>query len=521
MPEKGLIDLVKFVHLCRGKGKISLNREEIKAVRKGRSILEKLIESGRRSKLCYSINTGVGALYSRRIPENKIKEFQKNLIMSHACGIGPPLEKEIVRGIMLQMISDLKKGYSGIRLETLETLIKMFNENILPVVPEKGSLGASGDLVPRAHVALSLIGEGEVLHNGIAHGLYGDRCCTMDAFNYCGINPLKLEAGEGIALLNGTSLMASIMGITVYHVRNLIPIAHAAAAMSMAALRCDTHSFKTDSQEPTCRARSFSACFLDKLLSPAGKSPRLQDPYSMRCAPRIFGCFLDTFYSNVQAVVLNEMERFSGNPEIFLKTGKIEQGRDNFHGQSLAQAADTLSIALASLTNISEARVSHLVNHRLRELPIFLVRNAGLNTGLMIVHYADASLAAENRFLANPASVHSISVAGGQEDFVSMGALAARKAWESCKNTQYAVAIEILCAAQALDFLKKPMPPNIEKIHKIIRGLVPHIDRDRIFSEDIKKIYNFIHDHGDDFAKDIEEILDIPFKPETRMLYGD
>jgi len=518
---------VDFVTLCRGKEKIYLSQKEKKIVEESRGALKSLIKSNP-DQVYYGINTGVGALLKKRIPRRKLREFQENLIMSHACGVGLSLEKETVKGMMLHMILNLKRGYSGIRLETLELLIEMFNKDIIPVVPEKGSLGASGDLVPQAYISLALIGKGEVWHQG-------ERLSTISVFEKYKIQPVKLQIGEAIALLNGTALMSSLLAFTAHHADNLIKAAHIAAAMSIAALKGNIQPFIKESQKLSYhRGREVSAAYLAELLSSKkttafqpNEDKSLQDAYSLRCASRVFGNFLETLYYHVWKVALEEINNFSGNPEIFSKEKKIEQGGNNFHGQSLAQAADNLSIALTSLAGISERRIERLLNPSLSGLPPFLTKNSGLNTGLMIAHYTAAALVAENRVLANPASIHSIPVAAGQEDFVSMGALAARKAWEICKNTEYAIAIEILCATQALDF-RKPLPEsNIKKIHKIVRSYVPHLGRDRKLDRDIEKIFSLIHNCGNEyqneneFLNEVKKTTGIVFFFETDMLDGN
>ncbi len=417
---------VDFVELCRGAGKIELNRGEKEAVEKGRGILEKAIQSGEEY---YAVNTGVGALLDRRIPPNKMLEFQENLILSHACGVGKSLEEDIVKGMMLHMILNLKSGYSGIRLETLELLIEMFNRNIIPVVPEKGSLGASGDLIPQAHIALAVIGRGRVCR------MPGAICPAIEEFDRHNLRPVKLRSGEAITLLNGTSLMTSLMAFAVVCAKNLLTTAHIAAAMSIAALGGNHEAFDFKAQKWNYRAyRDVSANFIRFLLSSKKQhfndQPRIknkrQKSYSLRCSPRVLGSFLETLSRYVWPLVSDEINNFSGNPEIFLESETVAQGRDNFHGQSLAQAADTLAVVLANLSGISERRIDKLLNGSSKDLPLFLMRGGGLNTGLMIVQYTAASLVAENRFLANPVSVHSIPVAAGQEDFVSMGALGAR-----------------------------------------------------------------------------------------------
>lgn len=495
---------VDFVELCCGFGKIELSRAEKEAVEKGRAILEKAIRSGGEY---YAVNTGVGALLDRRIPPAKMLEFQENLVLSHACGVGNFLPVGIIRGMMLHMILNLKSGYSGIRPEILELLIEMFNRNIIPVVPEKGSLGASGDLIPQAHIALSLIGRGRVFR-----GVFDTTCSTIEELERHNLRPAKLQAGEAIALLNGTSLMTSLMAFAAVYAKNLITTAHVAAAMSIAALGGNSEAFDFRAQNWNRRVyRDASADFIrsflflekQRLNDRSETKNKRQKPYSLRCSPRVLGSFLETLCRYVWPLVSDEINNFSGNPEIFLESETVVQGRDNFHGQSLAQAADALAVVLANLSGISERRIDKLLNGKSKGLPMFLMRSSGLNTGLMIVQYTAASLVAENRFLANPASIHSLPVAAGQEDFVSMGALGARRVWEILKNAETVVAIELLCAAQALDF-KRPVPDDslVGKAHKIIRELVPHFDKDEEFGRRIENLAGFVHSR-DGFLKKI------------------
>jgi histidine ammonia-lyase len=412
-----------------------------------------------------------------------MKEFQENLIMSHTCGVGPPLEREIVKGIMLHMILNLKKGYSGIRLPTLELLVEMFNRNIIPVVPVKGSLGASGDLVPQAHIALALIGRD-----------------PQQILSTAALEPAKLQIGEAIALLNGTSFMTSCLAFLVFQSDNLIRTADIAAAMTIEALGCSTQSFEPELQELRPHSGQITtAYYLNRLLvkTKAGEKPAhsLQDAYSLRCIPQVHGAFRDTL-SYARSVVDIEIDSFGGNPWISTKEGKTEicEGSGNFHGQILAHAADSLSIALCSISGISERRIDRLVSRGANDLPLFLARNQALNTGLMITQYTAAALVSESKTLAHPASVDSIPVSAGQEDFVSMGAWAVSKAREICRNTEYVVAIEILCAAQALDF-REPLPKEsrMAKIHEIVRSRVPHFEKSRVLAEDIEELYGLVH----------------------------
>ena len=472
----------EFVNLCRGQRTIKLEATDRERIRQSRKVFENVLKSNP-DKSYYAVNTGVGALLNRRIPKGRMGEFQENLIMGHSCGVGPPLEKEIIKGIMLHMILNLKKGYSGIRLPTLEILVQMFNRDIIPVVPAKGSLGASGDLIPQGHIALALIGRD-----------------PQQILAAAGLEPAKLQIGEAIALLNGTSLMTSCLAFLVFQSDDLIRAADIAAAMTVEALDCNTQSFEPELQELRPHPGQITtANYLNRLLlKTKGKKSayELQDAYSLRCIPQVHGAFRDVL-SSARAVVDTEINSFGGNPWISTTEEKneIREGSGNFHGQILAHAADSLSIALCSISGISERRIDQLVTCCANGLPFCLTRNEGLNTGLMITQYTAAALVSENKTLAHPASVDSIPVSAGQEDFVSMGGWAVRKAREICRNTEYVIAIEILCAAQALDF-REPLPKKsrIAKIHEIIRSRVAHFQKSRVLAEDIEEVYGLVHD---------------------------
>ena len=480
--KKGKLNYSEFVSLCRGQRTIKLEGRDKERIRQARKAFEGVLKSNP-DKSHYAVNTGVGALLNRRIPKGRMEEFQENLILSHTCGVGPPLESEIVRGIMLHMILNLKKGYSGIRLPTLELMVEMFNRDIIPVVPTKGSLGASGDLVPQAHIALALIGRD-----------------PQQILPAAGLKPAKLQIGEAIALLNGTSFMTSCLAFLVFQSDNLIRTADIAAAMTIEALNCNTQSFEPELQELRPHSGQITtANYLNRLLlKTKGKKPAcaLQDAYSLRCIPQVHGTFRDVL-SSAKAVVDTEINSFGGNPWISTKGEKTEirEGSGNFHGQILAHSADSLAIALCSISGISERRIDELLTCCANGLPLFLAKNEGLNTGLMITQYTAAALVSESKTLAHPASVDSIPVSAGQEDFVSMGAWAVSKAREICRNAEYVIAVELLCAAQALDF-RKPLPKKsrIAKIHEIVRGRVAHFEKSRVLAEDIEELYALVHD---------------------------
>ena len=471
----------EFVDLCRRERAIRLGEREKEGIRESRKTLEDILKANPRNSY-YGINTGVGALLNRRIPEGRMEEFQENLILGHACGVGHPLEVEIVKGIMLHMILNLKKGFSGVRLQTLELLVEMFNKNIIPIVPAKGSLGASGDLVPQAHVALALIGRD-----------------PQRVLRSAGLEPVKLQMGEAIALLNGTSLMTSLLAFLVFQSDSLIRAADLAAAMTIEALSGSPESFEHEVQSlrphsgQIATANNLNRILLKRRVGSPSAHP-LQDAYSLRCVPQVHGAFREAL-AKARKVVNIEINSFGGNPWISTRgeNPEIRQASGNFHGQILAQTADSLSIALCAIAGISERRIDRLLNCGRDGLPLFLARDEGLDTGLMITQYTAAALVSESRTLAHPASVDSIPVSGGQEDFVSMGAWAVRKAWEICRNVEYVLAIEMLCAARALDF-RQPLPAKskLAKMHGIVREHMSRFEKGRILAEDIGKLYELI-----------------------------
>lgn len=466
---KGKLNYSELVEICRGGRKLALTRKQRDAVGESRRVFEEIMRADPQRPY-YGINTGVGALLDRRVPDSRMREFQENLVMSHCSGVGPAVEREIARGMLLHMILNLKKDCSLIRLPTLELLIELFNRDIIPVIPRKGSLGASGDLAPQAHVALALIGRGDVCRGDGEKPLP-----ARSVLNDHGLQPAALEMGEAIALLNGTSLMTSYLAFLVYHADQLVETADVAGALTSDIL--GTNAQSVDEQLHSLRPHPGQVATARRLRTllkngqAGGKQGPLQDAYSLRCIPQVHGAFRDVL-ARAREVVNIEINSFCGNPLVSFRDGqpRIIHGSGNFHGQVLAHTADSLSCALCSLAGISERRIERLLNQQYSGLAPFLARKDGLNTGLMLAQYTAAALVSENKTLAHPASVDSIPVSAGQEDFVSMGCWAARKAWEILQNTEYVIAIELLCASQATD----PVA-------------------DRILSEEIEKAFQMVH----------------------------
>ncbi len=471
------LTLEEFIQVSRDKKQVVVVNKAWENVKKSRDVVQARIDH---KDIVYGINTGFGKLSDVRIAENDLSALQKNLLRSHACGSGEPFDVEVVRGMMLLRINALIKGYSGIRKQTIETLLTMLNENVIPVVYTQGSLGASGDLVPLAHMALPLIGEGDVF-------LEGKIVPAKNALISKSIDKLeRLEAKEGLALINGTQAMASVGALTLYDAIQTFIYSGISAAMSFEALNgiIDVFDKRIHEARPH-KGQCMTASLMRKILKGSKNvthqgDDHVQDAYSLRTLPQVHGASYDAF-SYVKTVLEIEMNSATDNPLIFTDT-KEALSAGNFHGQPLAIAFDFLSIAISELANISERRLERLVNKDLnKKFPAFLAKEKGRNSGFMIVQYAAASLVSENKSLAHPASVDSIPSSGNQEDHVSMGTIAARKAAQIVKHTRKVVALEMFTAAQALDFngANGCAPLTRQAYHKIRKG-VPFIEEDTI-----------------------------------------
>lgn len=444
-------------------------------------------------KVVYGITTGFGKFSNVVINKDQTEQLQKNLIMSHATGVGNPLPTEVVRGIMLLRANALTKGYSGIRPEVVEVLISMLNKGVHPIVPEKGSVGSSGDLAPLSHVVLVMLGLGEAEYQGV-------RMPGKAALDKAGIPAVQLQAKEGLALINGTQVMTAIASLATYDALRLAETADIVGAMSVEALEgiADAFDEKIQKVRPH-RGQSESAAHLRKLVAGSqilaeAKHGRVQDGYSLRCIPQVHGASRDAI-RYVQGVVEVEINSVTDNPLLFPSEGEVISG-GNFHGQPLALAMDFLGIALAELANISERRIERLVNPQLSGgLPAFLTEKGGLNSGYMIAQYTAASLVSENKVLAHPASVDSIPTSGNQEDHVSMGTIAARKARTILENAQYVLAIELLCAAQGIDLRGSTPGAGTQEAYQAVRQVVPKLKEDRVAYQDIETAVKVIREN--------------------------
>lgn len=462
--------------------------EEAKAkINKARAYVDELVE---RDAVVYGITTGFGKFSDVSITKEDTKKLQRNLIVSHACNVGDPLAEEVVRGIMLIRCNALAKGFSGIRLSTVQTLIDMLNAGVHPVVPEKGSLGASGDLSPLAHIILVLMGEGEAFYKG-------EKMTGKEAMAKAGITTVELISKEGLALINGTPIMGSIGALAVYDANNLMKTADIVSSMTLEALRGITDAF--DSKIHTARgqkgqiitARNVLRIVGDSKLTTKQGEVRVQDAYSLRCIPQIHGATRDAI-KYVEDIISIELNAATDNPLIFVDQDQVISG-GNFHGQPLAIALDTLGIALSELANVSERRTERLVNPQLNDLPAFLTKQGGLNSGFMIAQYSAASIVSENKILAHPASVDSIPSSANQEDHVSMGTTAARKARVILDNVQKVIGIEAFAGSQAL-YLRGDVElgKGTAKVYEMIRKEVTPVVEDRIMYVEINKFDNMI-----------------------------
>jgi histidine ammonia-lyase len=452
----------------------------------------------------YGVNTGFGRFVSKSIPEELTQELQLRLLRSHACGVGEPYPDEIVRAAMLLRANALAKGRSGARPEVVELLLECLNGGVLPHVPSRGSVGASGDLAPLAHLALPLVGEGEAWFDG-------ERLDGGAALARAGLEPVRLEAKEGLSLVNGTQFMAAFGALGLVRARRLAKAADIACALSLEALQGSRSSFlpQVHALRPLRGQLSAAANVLTLLEGSAiNESHRwcdkVQDAYSLRCAPQVHGASRDLL-DYVDYTVSVELNAATDNPLVLVED-ELLVSNGNFHGQPVAFALDAMAMAVAELASISERRVERLVNPNLSEgLPPFLTTDGGLNSGFMIPQYVAASLVSENKVLAHPASVDSIPTSAGQEDHVSMGNAAGLKAWQVLANVEWALAIELLAGAQAVEFLA-PLEPGagVAAAREFVRSLSPRLTEDRPLSGEIDAVAAAIRDGS--FVSAVEDV---------------
>ena len=487
-----------FSKVVLGYERLSISETSKACVNNARNYIKEVIES---EVPTYGINTGFGKLSDVSIKKSDLNKLQENLIKSHACGVGEPFPEAVVRGMLLLRINALIKGYSGIRLCVIEKMVELLNNNVIPVVYSQGSLGASGDLAPLSHMALPLIGLGEVYYNH-------QKMQAKDGLRLAGIEPIsKLEAKEGLSLINGTQAMTSVACLAVLEAQRLISMSECTLAMTMEALTGidevffeKIHELRQQSGQIKVAKRMRDILADSKLTTKQGQL-RVQDAYSLRCSPQVIGASLDAV-DYCKRIVENEMNAVTDNPMVFVEEKRVISA-GNFHGQPIALAMDFLSIAMAELANISERRLERMVNANLSNgLPPFLVKNPGINSGFMIVQYSAASLVSENKALAHPASVDSIPSSANQEDHVSMGTISARKAKEIIGNSEKVLAMELFTALQAIDFRgAEKLGSCSKRIYDYIRKEVPFIEEDTIMFEKIHQVIALTK------TKDFESLL--------------
>ncbi|MCY0899067.1 MAG: histidine ammonia-lyase [Firmicutes bacterium] len=472
---------------------VAISREVAQRVAASRAMVTRYLTEER---IIYGVTTGFGRFSDVFIGEADRRALQMNLLRSHAAGVGPPFSIPVSRAMLLLRANALAKGYSGVRPEVVQQLAEYLNRDLVPVIPSQGSVGASGDLAPLAHLALTLVGEGEVWYQGKIMP-------SREALFHTGLEPLTLEAKEGLALINGTQAMASLGVMAALEGARLADWADMAGSLSLQALRGIEEAFSAN----VGRVRPHpglitSAANLRYLLEGSHLTThqgeiRVQDAYSLRCMPQVHGASRDGL-AHVLEVLTREINSVTDNPLLFLETDEVLSA-GNFHGQPLALALDYLGIALAEWANISERRIERLVNPALSGLPAFLVRQGGLNSGLMLAQYTAASLVSENKVWAHPASVDSIPTSANQEDHVSMGTTAGRKALMIADNLRRVLAIELICAAQAADLLgPELLSPRGYEIWRFVRQFVAPWEEDRILSGDIERLAGaLVEDTGD------------------------
>src|SRR5579863_1966699 len=482
----------EVIAVARFYAPVALGSEAVARIQAARAVIDTLAAEERK---VYGVTTGFGHLSRVRIRLDQLTELQHNLLRSHAAGVGEPLSEEVTRAMMLLLAASLARGHSGVRVDVAQLLIAMLNAHIYPLVPSRGSVGASGDLAPLAHLGLTLIGEGEAV-------VAGQRLSGSEALKRAGLAPISLHAKEGLALINGTHLMEAISILALHDAQALLRAAEVACAMSLEGLMgshmpLDERIHKRRGQV----GQQDSAQRLRRLVEHSeinvshSDCPRVQDPYTLRCAPQVLGAVRDAL-DYCAGVFGRELAAVTDNPLVFPEEGDVLSG-GNFHGQPLALALDFLAIALAQLASFSERRIFNLMGpHDWDEggAPLFLTPNPGLNSGFMIAQYVAASLVNEIKLLAHPASIDSIPTSAGMEDFNSMGATSAHKLMRVLEQAQQVVAIELMCAAQMLEF-RKPLKPGVgvQQAYEIARSYVAKLDQDRTLAPDINVLTQAIH----------------------------
>jgi histidine ammonia-lyase len=484
------LTIEQVVTVARGYAPAILPQAARRRMQRSRKWVERAVKE---RDVVYGVTTGFGWFQNISIPPEKIRQLQRNLILSHCSGVGEPFEDEVVRAMLVLRANALAKGVSGIRVSTVETLVEMVNRRVHPVVPAQGSVGASGDLAPLAHIAAVLIGEGEAYFQR-------RRMSGARAMKAAGLRPVVLEAKEGLALTNGTQAMTALGALALYDAQILADAADIAAAMTLEAVKGKTmpfsarvHKLRPHAGQSRSARNIRSMVRGSELVDGVDDDTRgkVQDSYSLRCAPQVHGASRDAF-SFVDRVLEKEINSATDNP-LILPDDEVAYNAGNFHGQPVALPLDFLGLAVAELGSISERRTAKLLdrNHSYG-LPPFLAAHGGLESGLMIAQYTAAALASENKVLIHPASGDSIPTSANQEDHVSMGTIAARQTREIVKNVRQILAIELLCAVQALDGRRDPPGNRTRQVYDAIRAVVPEMKGDRVLSSDIGKLDSLV-----------------------------
>ena len=479
----GELSLAQLAAFHRTPQPVTLAESSRAVLARGAATVRKMVQAG---APVYGINTGFGKLAQTHIPEDQLDLLQRNLVLSHSVGVGAPLADDVVRLTLLLKIASLARGYSGVRPEVVEAMVRLLEAEVYPIIPSKGSVGASGDLAPLAHMSAVLIGLGEVRHNGRV-------LPAKEGLRIAGLEPLVLGPKEGLALLNGTQVSTALALAGLFATENVFAAAMVAGAMSVdAAMGSDT---PFDERIHLLRGQPgqiYTAAAYRKLL--AGSEirashlvgdDRVQDPYSLRCQPQVMGACLDVMRNSARTLLI-EANGVTDNPLVFPDTDESLSG-GNFHAEPVAFAADQLALAIAEIGALAERRIALLIDSSISGLPPFLTAASGVNSGFMIAHVTAAALASENKSLAHPASVDSLPTSANQEDHVSMATFAARRLADMADNTAAIVAIELLAAAQGIDF-RRPRKSSgaLEQAHEIVRAVAPHLDGDRFLATDIE-----------------------------------
>ncbi len=482
------LKLQDVIAVARFEAKVKLNPESKGKIKKSRIYVEQLVKE---NQVVYGITTGFGKLASTRIEPKDVQTLQRNLILSHAMGVGEPLSTEVVRAMLLLRAQSLSFGYSGIRLQVIELILECLNHGIHPIIPSQGSVGASGDLAPLSHMALTFIGEGKAEYQGSI-------LSSRKALEKAGLRPVVLEAKEGLALINGTQAMTAIGALVIHDALELATVADIAGAMSIEALKGTLSAF--DTRVTSVRPHQGAIQTAENLRRLGKNSPihkshedceKIQDAYSLRCMPQVHGASRDAL-GHALEVVEREINSVTDNPLVFADD-KTVISAGNFHGQPVALVMDYAKLAIAELANISERRTEHMLDPAVSGLPAFLAKQGGLNSGLMISQYTAASLVSENKVLVHPASADSIPTSANQEDHVSMGTTSARQAAMILANAQWVIVIELLNALQALDFHLPLVPgPGVKAARDALRKSVPELVADRLMTQDLEAVHKLV-----------------------------